>query len=204
MAPNPDLILTLTFSQTVDLLIEACALPEPSTSAVEARVKQLQRAGVPKMSGDGPVSRPRYGIAELAAFATAFRLMAAFMVPALAARYVTERWEELAPFLLAGGRETLPAEYLARRPLRSGSVAIFHGNALDSMGHRGRHDERYVSALGSLAFFEREGELLAAAQGAGLMLDSKTYMPIIISRFAEMTMASDMEMSSELDRLRFT
>lgn len=150
------------------------------------------------------MARIDYGIAELAAFATAFRLMAAFLVPNLAARYVNERWSELAPFALSGAREVLPDEYLSRRPLVSGTIAIIEGNALADLGQKGRHDERNTGPLAQIVITHAEAtDLASRVQGAGLVVDSRTYMPIVVARSAEVTMATDADLFEELDRLRF-
>lgn len=203
--PNPrSRAITLSFSQTVTVLMEACAIPSDGRTAFEARVRQLQRLGVPKRSSTKARGRHDYGIAELAALATAARLMAAFMVPTLAARYVIERWNELAQFALAGADEALSTDYRARRPLRGGPIAVFEGNALADLGRRGRHDDRYVGELGRVILAQADAtELQETTGGAGVIIDGRTFMPVLVTRFAELTMATDAELSLELDRLRF-
>lgn len=202
MTANPDALLSLTFSQAVTLLIEACDLKTAKRSAVEARIKQLQRAGMPGRYPGAPADRPHYGIPELAAFATAFQLMNAFMVPALAARYVTEKWSELASFALVGAEAALPRAYLQRRPIKSAALALFQANALADLGHKGAHGERYAGPLGDIRVVQIDHNLPDAFRN-GLHLDSRDYMPVVIARFAEMTMATDAELCVELDRLRF-
>lgn len=149
------------------------------------------------------MSRIDYGIAELAVLATAFKLMAAFMTPALAARYVTERWQELAPFALAGARYVLPPEYLARRPITVGSIAVFEGNALSDMGLKDRHDPRYVGSLGGVMITDAAG-LASLSYNAGLFIDSSTFMPAIVTHAVKLAMATDAELATELDMLRFS
>ena len=196
-------VLSLSFADTITVLLAACGLPAAARTAFDARVRQLQRHGVPARDGD-PSNRIRYGIAELAALGTATKLMDAFMVPALAARYVVERWTELAPCMLVGAREALPANYLARRSIPTESFAVFGSNALAQMGKRHRHDERYAEPLGTVRVVdEKHAAAAAALGGAGLVLDSRTYMPIIVQQWAERLSATDSELSSELDRLRF-
>lgn len=205
MNRNSEPVLTLTFGQAVDVLTSACGLESSSRSAIEARIRQLQRAGVPRVLEAEGGQRPRYGLAELSAFATAFRLMSAFMVPALAARYVIERWDELAPFLLAGAKQALSAEYLERRPLHAGPIAIFQGNALNEMGQKERHDGRYGGQLGNITFAEvGEGGLVPLVDAATLVLDGRTYMPELVAQFVNLTMASEAELVAELDRVRFS
>lgn len=150
------------------------------------------------------MARIDYGIAELAALATALRLMAAFLVPTLAVRFVTERWSDLAPFALAGARDVIPAEYLSRRPLRSGTIAVIEGNALADLGQKGRHDERNAGPLGNIVIVHADAtDLPALIQGAGAFVDSQTYMPVIVSRSVALAMATDADLAVELDRLRF-
>lgn len=196
--------LSLSFSDALTVLMDACGLVPNARTAFDARVRQLQRMGVPARE-DGDAGRLRYGIPELAALATAMKLMDAFMVPALAARYVTERWSTLAPFVLAGAKDALPASYLARRTIAPDSFAVFGSNALATMGKRHRHDERYVEPLGSVRVVDekRAAVTTAALGGAGLMLDSRSYMPIIVRQWAELLNATQTELSFELDRLKF-
>lgn len=197
--------LSLSFGDAVTVLMEACGLAPEARTAFDARIRQLQRLGVPTR-GEHASGRLRYGIAELAALATAMKLMDAFMVPALAARYVVERWPELAPCMLAGARDALPESYLTRRPIAPDSFAIFGSNALAPMGKRHRHDERYVEPLGTVRVVDekRAGAMATALGGAGLMLDSRTYMPVIVQRWAQVLSATEVELGIELDRLRFT
>ena len=144
------------------------------------------------------------GIAELAAFATATRLMQAFMVPTLAARYLVERWPVWAPALLAGAAKALPPAYIARRPLTGGPVAVLEGSALADMGLKGKHDERYLGPLGGIEIVaDGAANMAALAKGAGLILDCRAYMPTLVRRFAALTLATEEELGAELDRLRF-
>ena len=196
--------LSLSFSDALIVLMDACGLAPGARTAFDARVRQLQRLGVPAR-GLGEGGRLRYSIPELAALATAMKLMDAFMVPALAARYVTERWATLAPFILAGAEEALPESYLARRTIAPESFAVFGSNALATMGKRHRHDERYVEPLGSVRVVDekRAAIITAALGGAGLVLDSRSYMPTIVREWVERLSATDAELGMELDRLKF-
>lgn len=197
-------LLSLTFTDTLTVLMDACGLPPGARTAFDARVRQLQRHGVP-MRDDDTSGRIRYGIPELAALATATKLMDAFMVPALAARYVVERRVELAPCMLAGAREVLTASYLARRSISSDSFAVFGSNALAQMGKRHRHDARYVEPLGTVRVVDekRAAATAAALGGAGLVLDSSTFMPVIARQWVERLSVTEIEFATELDRLFF-
>lgn len=195
--------INLSFPHAVTVLMDACGVPPPGRSAFEARLRLLQRLGVPARTPEQRMSRIDYGIAELAILATAFKLMAAFMTPALAARYVTERWHELAPFALAGARDALPVDYLARRPITIGSIAVFEGNALAGMGLKDRHDRRYRGALGCVTITDAVG-ITPLAYNAGLFIDSSTFMPAIVTNAVKLAMATDAELAAELDMLRFS
>ncbi|WP_242154036.1 hypothetical protein [Sphingomonas sp. BAUL-RG-20F-R05-02] len=188
------------------LLMRACGIGPSALTAFEARVRQLQRLGLLRDEGVRAAGRLDYGILELAALATAMRLMAAFMVPSLAARHVTERWGTLVPALLAGARTALPKDYVARRPLEEGTIIVIQGSALADMGQRGQHGERYVGDIGDAVVSDRTA--LSAAMkslgGAAILLDTATYMPAIVNGFAQATMATVSELSHELDRLRFS
>lgn len=202
--PNArDRRITLSFTDAVTVLMEACAIPASGRRAFAARVRHLQRLGLPARTADQKMSRIDYGIAELAALATAFRLMAAFLIPVLAVRYVTEQWNQLAPFALAGAREALPADYLVRRRVGAATIAIIEGNALADLGQKGRLDERFVGPLGKIVIADpADADLPALIGGAALVIDSRTYMPVIVERFAGMSLATDIDLLVELDRLR--
>ncbi|BCA59481.1 hypothetical protein HMP06_2250 [Sphingomonas sp. HMP6] len=148
----------------------------------------------------------QYGIVELAALATAVRLMAAFMVPSLAARYVVERWDTLTPALLAGAQAALPASYLARRPLGDETVIVIEASALADLGRQGRHDERYTGMLGELSAVGSAALQNAVRRigGAALVVDTTGYMPGVVQGFAWETMATEDELAHELDGLRFS
>lgn len=186
--------------------MSACGIDPSARTAFDARIRQLQRLDVPRHDDRRPAGRLGYGIVELAALATAIRLMAAFMVPSLAARYVTERWETLAPVLLAGARAVVPASYLARRPLDDQTIIVMEATALADLGRQGWHDERYTGALGHVMAVDPAALENAVRKigGAGLILDATGYMPGIVEGFARETTATEQELSHELDRLRFS
>lgn len=182
--------------------MDACDVSPAGRSAFEARLRLLQRTGVPARTPAQRMTRIDYGIAELSAFAIAFKLMSAFMTPALAARYVTERWHQLAPFVLAGARDALPSDYLVRRPVTACSIAVFEGNALNDMGQKERHDTRYGGALGRVTITDAIG-LAEREYNAGLFIDSSAFMPAIVTHAVKLAMATEADLADELDRLRF-
>ena len=204
MPNQPSPLLSLSFADAITVLLDACGLSQNARAAFDARIRHLQRLGVPSRTDD-MAGRLHYGIPELAALATAVRLMDAFMAPALAARYVTERWQLLAPFALAGVGEALPASYIARRAIPPATFAVFQANALAMLGKRRQHDERGEEPLGSLRVCDevRAAAITEALNGAGLVLDSRTYMPAIIRGWVGHLAATEVELGTELDRLRF-
>jgi hypothetical protein len=195
--------LTLRYAQAVTVLMAACGIDPAARSAFAARVRQLQRLGVPPYR-EGRTDRPAYGLAELTAFATAVRLMAAFMVPSLAARYVIECWPTLAPALLAGAREALPVSYIARRPLGDETVVVIAPSALHDLGRQGRHDERYAGTLGDIAVLSPASAIDAARHmGGGVVLDTTAFMPKLVAGFVDAAIATEQDTMRELDLLRF-
>ena len=182
----------------------ACGIAPSARTAFDARIRQLQRLGVPQRD-DANTGRIDYGVAELAGLATAVRLMAAFMVPSLAARYVTERWAVLVPALMAGAGSALPADYVARRSIGETTIFAIAAGALSDLGRQKRHDERYTGALGELVLVDRAAlpETIDGFGGAGLVIDTATYMPVIVDGFAAAAMATNSELAHQLDRLRF-
>lgn len=198
--------LTLRFAQAIPVLMSACDIDPSARIAFDARIRQLQRHGLPPRDAARAAGPLDYGINELAALATAVRLMAAFMVPSLAARYVIERWDTLAPILLSGAQAAIPAGYLARRPIDDKTIIVVQASALADLGLQGRHNERYAGALGKLIAADAVtlGDAVRKMGGAGLILDASGYMARIIEKFVQETVATEQELTHELDRLRFS
>lgn len=197
---------TLGYSEALAVLMEACKVAEPGHAAFEARIRHLQRLGVPAGSAGTRPGRGGYDLKELAALASAVRLMDAFMVPTRAARYVTERWSILAPWLWEGARAAMPSDYLRRRPPRSGSFAVFSGNGLADLGQKRPHEDLYAGPLGDVTIVGEGAaliEVLTASGGAAIVLDSAAYMAIIVARLQERTLATPQELATQLDLLRF-
>lgn len=183
--------------------MSACRLAPIARTAYDARLRQLQRHGLAARD-DSATGRLCYGIAELAAFATATRLMDAFMVPALAARYVTEKWAEVGAAALAGARDALPIDYALRRTIVPNHFLVLGSNALAKMGERHRHDERYTAALGPVTCISEKDVVqeLGAVGGGGIVIDTRTYMAVVVREWRERLNATDTEVTAELDRLR--
>lgn len=195
--------LALSFGNTLDVLMAACRVDSDGRETLGSRVRQLQRLGLPRLAP--PEGRPSYGLLEIVELATAMRLMAAFMMPTLAARYVLERWDVLSECVLAGAKGDIPTSYLERRPIRPVTLLVIEGSALADLGRKGKHDDRYVGPLGNVTATD-PGSLeaaLATTDGAAAILDSRTYMPAVLNRFRDRAAATETELAYELDRLRF-
>lgn len=198
--------VALRHAQAIHLLMTACGIDPSARTAFDARIRQLQRLGMSRRDYAVPAGRIDYGIVELGGLATAVRLMAAFMVPSLAARYVTERWTVLVPALMAGAGSALPTEYVVRRSIGKATMIVIAGGALSDLGRQKRHDERYTGALSDLILTDRAvlADTMEELGGAGLAIDTATYMPAIVKGFAAETMATSHELAHQLDRLRFS
>lgn len=196
--------LSLTYGDFVLLLMKACRILPKARAPFEARIRHLQRLGLPELAGDS-LKRLHYGIAECAAFATALRMIDLFIPPALAVRLVTERWSDLTDFVLAGAAETLPRAYLTRRSIPQATFAVFRANALAALGTGREDDQSSEDLLGQFRICEGSHAevMFDALGGAGLVLDSRTYMPAIVREWAERLSATDAELGIEMDRLRF-
>ena len=128
------------------------------------------------------------------------------MVPSLASRHVIERWATFAPILLAGARAAIPESYLARRPLGEATGILIEASALAELGRQGKHDERYVGALGGMTAVSASTltDAVQEYQGTGLILDATGFMPALIEGFVKATTATEQELANELDGLRFS
>jgi len=196
--------LSLTYGDFVLLLMKACRIPTKARAPFEARIRHLQRLGLPELAGVS-VKRLHYGIAECAAFGTALLLIDLFIPPALAVSLIAERWSELTDFVLAGAAETLPRAYLTRRSIPQATFAVFRANALAALG-TGREDDQSSNGLiGQFRICDAShaADIFDALDGGGLVLDSRTYMPAIVRDWAERLSATDAELGIEMDRLRF-
>lgn len=198
--------VALRHAQAIQVLMTACGIDPSARTAFDARIRQLQRLGVSRRDDAIPAGRIDYGIVELAGLATAVRLMAAFMVPSLAARYVTECWTVLVPALTAGAESALPADYVARRSIGKATMIAIAAGALADLGRQRRHDERYNGTLGELVLINRTklADTMAKLGGAGLVIDAATYMPAVVEGFTMAAQTTNHELAHELDRLRFS
>ncbi len=194
----------LSFAQAVSVLLEACRLPVQTRGALSARVRQLQRLGL-ETPGSLSARKPGYGLFELAELASAIQMMAAFVLPKRAARYVTEQRAELLPFYLAGARSAVPADWCNQRQLSEKRYAVLPGSGLAELGQNAARDKRYAGDLGRITLIAGGSlaELSALSGGAGVVIDSSTYMPTLVREAVELAFATEEELGAELDRIYF-
>lgn len=198
--------IELGFADAVTILMRACQIDGGRRQAFVARVRHLQRLGLPPRQVTVGQPRLTFGLAELAAIATAIQLMAAFLPPTVAVRYVLERWTELTPCLLAGAVGELPTAYADRRPIEAGRFLVLAGSALCDLGDSAAHEARYAFTLGPVRSFG-DGSLAqaaVAADGSGTLVDTGLYMPLILTCMRDLGNATDEDIAAELDRLRFS
>ncbi len=181
--------------------------PESARSAFQARIRQLQRIGLLKKPDGKAYERFSYGLVELAALATAFRLMAAFMLPIVAVRYVSERWADFIPALVAGlGPDHARSRWGEGQPLDASFVAI-EGVALARLGQKAASDTRYDGPLG-LITCHPDNDALSKVWGEttrqGIVFDTRPYMSALITNLATLETVSEEQVADEIDRLRFS
>lgn len=206
MPESADRAVEMSFPETTDVLMAACGAEPGARSAFAARVRHLQRLGLPPRGGLPANARLVYGLAEMAAIATAFRLMDAFLLPTIASRYVLERWTELTPWLVAGAVDELPAGYAVRRPLTGGRHLVLQGSALAELGRKAAHEGRYDGRLGKVSLHGDAvaAVIAAAAGGAGTVVDSASFMPALVAAMRRKPDVSAEHLVHELDRLRLS
>lgn len=206
MAESSDRAVELPFSKAIDAMMAACQVAPEAKGAFIARVRHLQRLGLPPRGGAPANARLTYGLAEIAAVATAFRLMAAFLLPTLAARYVLERWTDITPFLLAGSAEAMPEGYARRRPPPASRYLVLAGAALTELGRKAAHEGRYDGALGEVTLLGDvdAAAVAAAAGGAGVVVDAAAFMPAIIAAVRSHPLVEEEDVEHELERLRLS
>lgn len=185
-----------------------CALgqPEEARSAFQARIRQLQRIGLLKKPDGKAYERFTYGLVELAALATAFRLMAAFMLPSLAVRYLTERWGDFVPALLGGLGGELAGDRWGDDTYTERYIAI-EGVALARLGQKGANDTRYDGPLGLVVAYVGEATLDRVSETGvpqGVVVATRGYMTALVSELRKLDFLSSEQIADEIDRLRFS
>jgi hypothetical protein len=206
MSPTPSYprSLRLSYGQASSVLRVACKIPDRASSAFDSRIRQLQRLGVSVGEDAGKHARFAYGLTELAALATTFKLMSAFMAPTFAARYVIECWPKIAPAIVDGIGDSAPQRWQDTRPRRGGRFVIFEGAALADLGRKAAHEGRFDSPLGSIRLFAEAdiATVALSAGGAGVVLDTGSYMPRIISEVLALPLVTHNDVIDELDLIR--
>lgn len=79
---------------------------------------------------------------------------------------------------------------------------MFEGNALADIGQKERHDPRYAGQLGNGTITNAAG-FAPFANSVGVFIDSATFVPAIVTHAVKLAMATDTELATELDMLRF-
>lgn len=177
----PEIMVTL--SDALAIVRSACALGDGSEVALEARVRQLHRLGVPRQRRDKLHARFHYGLTEIAEIAFAVELMKAYMPPAAAARHVQERWVALAPVAVAGLEAELPTDFAKRHPPRAEPEAFVAGAALVHLGTRTVHGPRWDGPMGEVTDFSADRPWRTA--GSGIVLDASVFMSAIYRELAK-------------------
>lgn len=198
--------IRLGYEEATTLLMEALGQSEGARSAFQARIRQLQRIGLLKKPDGKAYERFSYGLVELAVLATAFRLMAAFMLPIVAVRHLNERWADFVPALLSGMGEQGSSRWDSDPPSAAPFVAI-EGTALARLGQKGASDTRYDGPLGAIhcvAASDHVDTVWKAAAAQGVLVDARTYMAPLVTKLAGLEMVSSRQLADEIDRLRFS
>lgn len=176
----------------------ACGLAEGSELALEARVRLLHRLGVPRRRREKSNARFAYGLTEIAEIVVAIELMKAFMPPAPAARFVSERWNRWAPMAVAGIGDLLPPGFAERYPARASARCYVAGTALADLGSREVHAQRWEGPLGDVVDAAAEDAIGAS----GTLIDGAEFMPVVYRLLAGQPLASPDAMLAGLRRLR--
>lgn len=110
-------------------------------NALVARVRQLGGLGVPSKPRPALNAHLTYGLTEVSEVSMALALMNAHMTPALAARYVREKWSDLASLALAGMLRAIPGSMRDAYELPNGGpLGLIEGNILRTLGSRDPRD----------------------------------------------------------------
>ena len=190
----------ISFADARDLLLEILGLDPDAQPAMRARIRQLQKLGLDQL--EARYARRDYGLTELTKLATAFRLMQAFMLPSIAVRYLTERWSDFVPALLAGIDHDFASELGVRRLIPATPLVLIEGIALNRFGQKGANDARYDGPLGMIICLPAENAKLEVQKPAsGLLLDTRSFMPALLNGLQIKAALSGRQLAHEIDRL---
>ncbi|MES3100624.1 hypothetical protein [Sphingomonas faeni] len=186
-----------------NMLSFAFDIPQDGLKAMTPRVRVLSTLGVPSKPRSDPNVHFKYGLREVSELAVAFALMDAHMPPTLAARYVTEAWDQFRVFTLEGIRNGLPdhiaGEY--EQSSKAGPIAVVAGNAISSLGVRAVRDSSSALNLAPvLLFADAVGAAEAMTAPSSIVLNARSFMTKIIGAVLTFT-PEDEELRASLDRL---
>ena len=198
--------IRLSYGAAIDVLMQTLDTDAEARSAFAARVRQLQRVGLCKPTGS--YNRFTYGLVELAAIATAFQMMSAFMLPIVAVRFLNERWSIFVPPLVAGTGDAMGRAFWRERdvPQPDTPIIFMEGVALSRLGQKSASDSRYDGPLGKTMALS-PGDVIGRAFGtvtAGVMIDTRSYMPRLIGALEATEPVSRRQLEDEIDRLRYS
>ena len=197
--------IRLGYEEATTLLMEALEQPEGARSAFQARIRQLQRIGLLKKPNGKAYERFSYGLVGLAALATAFRLMAAFILPIVAVRHINERWADFVPALLSGIGEQGRSRWDHTPP--AGRFVAIEGTALARLGQKGASDTRYDGPLGAIRCIgdsDPVETIWNASAAQGVLIDTRAYMAPLVAKLGDLETVSSRQLADEIDRLRFS
>lgn len=162
--------------------------------------------GLPKREGGRTYERFSYGLPELARLSMAFRMMSAFMLPIVAVRYLTERWPDIVPGLIAALDEGDARGRWGSGPAARFPIVAIEGVALSRLGQKAASDSRYDGPLGKvLAAFENAelASILGGTMTDGVMIDARSFMPGLVNEVRALDYVSDEQIADDVDRLGF-
>ena len=199
--------IQLDFNEAIRVLMLALEIDPAARSAVQARVRQLQRMGMSKRSAGRAYERFTYGLVELAMIATAFRLMAAFVLPIVAVRLLSERWADFVPALVSGVGHADADGLLTVEEADDGPLIAIEGVALSRLGQKTATDSRYDGPLGRVDRHAASAildDVFGSTMVGGVVIDTRTYMVGLTGNLAALEFVSTAQIADEIDRLRFS
>lgn len=175
--------LTVPREPLLRMLTSAFDVPGNGLDALTARVRLLGRLGVPVRGRAEAHQRLGYGLREVLEVAMALALMNAHMPPALAARYVRERWASFARLAVdgllqyAGASAELRARYSSSRP----HAGLFiQGNVLEFLGLRGSGEGNEQVELSEVVLFHSFGEVaFTSFCPSAVIVGSAAFLPFL-------------------------
>ncbi len=151
--------------------------------ALTSRVRLLGTLGVPSKMRPVAHGRLQYGLLEMTEIAMALALMNANMQPVLAARYVTERWDDFAKLAVSGLNEALSWSVAGEfRPATPTPIAVIEGNIMKTLGARSKNDRVEDLPLGEIRLFDDlRGMGARLPTPSAIVIDAKTFMPKLLN-----------------------